>query len=97
MATRIIEYGGRSMGDYPVIPACQYVTEQAALTATATSQQSAAFNVATKLVIVDSDEQVYVALGSNPTAATTSLRIPAGQRAEFAVPGNGTWKVAVRT
>jgi hypothetical protein len=97
MATRIIEYGGRAAGDYPVIPASQFVKKQTAMTATATSERSSSFDAATRLVIVDSDEQVYVELGANPTATTDNLRIPAGGRAEFDVPVNQAWKVAVRT
>lgn len=99
MATRIIEYGGSGeMGSaYPVIPADEKVTEQAAMTATGTSAQSAAVNSATCLVIVDTDEQVYVSLGVNPTATTNSLRIPAGARAEFSIRYGLSWKVAIRT
>ena len=99
MPTRFIEYGGSGMltKDVPVIPADQFIVEQSAITATGTSAQSAAVNAGTGLVIVDSDEQVYCSYGTNPTATTNSLRIPAGGRIEISVPPGRSWKIAVRT
>lgn len=99
MATRIIEYGGPGIlgNHYPVIPADMKVTEQTAMTATGTSAQSAAVANATGFVIVDTDEQIYVALGTSPTATANSLRIGAGSRAEFSVPPGLSWKVAIKT
>ena len=96
MATRIIEFGGDDRADdLPIIPYVQYITAQTPLTATGTSAQSAAFDLSTTVVVIDTDEQVYVHFGSNPTATTSHIRIPAGGRAEFSVtPGH---KVAVRT
>ena len=94
MATRIIEYGGVNRNDQlPIVP--KAIREQTALTATGTSAQSAATGLDCDFVCVDSDEQIYVAIGSNPTAATTSYRIAAGQNQFFEViPGD---KVAIRT
>jgi hypothetical protein len=99
MATRIIEYGGSSMlgAAYPVIPSDQFVTAQSAMTATGTSAQSAALNNATGLVLVQSDEQIYVKVGNNPTAATDHYRIAAGGEQFFAVQFGQGWKVAIRT
>ena len=96
MATRIIEYGGRGRADgFPVIPADLKVVEQTPITATTTSAQSAAFNAATSLVCIDSDEDVYVTFGTNPTATTSSRKVYAKMPADFSVqPG---MKVAVRT
>lgn len=75
MATRIIEYGGtgRLGPEYSVVPNDQYITSRSPLTATGTSQQSAAFDAGTSLVLVQSDEAVYVLIGSNPTATTRCL------------------------
>ncbi len=96
MATRIIEYGGDDRADsLPLVPAIQEVAEQTALTATGTSAQSAAFSGGTTIICVQSDEQVYVRLGSNPTATANSYRIPAGGEQFFSV--RPAWKVAVRT
>ena len=99
MATRILEYGGtgRLGYSYAVVPHDEYVTSQSAITATGTSAQSAAVNAGTGLVLVQSDEAVYVALGTNPLATTNDYRIQAGQEQYFSVVPNASWKVAVRT
>jgi hypothetical protein len=96
MATRIIEYGGADRSDrLQAVPASQRVTSQTALTATGTSQQSAAFSVGVSLICVQSDEAVYVLIGSNPTATTNDYRIAAGSEQFFTVKAGD--KVAVRT
>jgi hypothetical protein len=99
MATRIIEYGGPGVWgpSFNIVPAEQRVVSQSALTATGTSAQSAAFNAATGLVLVQSDEAIYVLLGANPTATTDNYRIQAGNEQFFSIPGGQSWKVAVRT
>ena len=96
MATRIIEYGGVDRSDrLQVVPAAQHITSQTALTASGTSAQSATVNAATTVVCVQSDEAVYVATGSNPTATTNDYRIAAGGEQFFTVKASD--KVAVRT
>lgn len=98
MATRIIEYGGRSRhGDYAVVPADQQTAVQTAMTATATSAQSAACNAATAFICVQSDEAIKVALGTNPTATDNDYKIPAGGEQFFVVLPNASWKVAIKT
>ena len=97
MATRILEYGGNGgLGaGYPVIPADQFVAAQSAMTASSSSAQSAAFNVATSLVIIDSDEAIKVSFGSSPTATDDNIIVYAGTDRAFSVkPG---WKVAIKT
>jgi hypothetical protein len=96
MATRIIEYGSRGLNsDLPVVPANKKVAEQTPITATTTSAQSSAFNTGTTIVTIDSDEDVYVAFGANPTATTSSRKVYAKAPQDFAVdPG---MKVAVRS
>jgi hypothetical protein len=96
MATRIIEYGA-SASVLPLVPAVNKVTAQSALTATGTSQQSSAVQVGTAIVLVQSDEAVYVAFGTNPTATTNDYRLQAGTEQFFAVPPGQSWKAAVRT
>ena len=98
MATRIIEYGGRSAGDFPVVPADQYVTKQPAMTASADGTgRSAAFSLATKLVRINTDEQIYYEYDgtATPTATTDSPRIAAGGDEWIKVSGGA--KVAIRT
>jgi hypothetical protein len=99
MATRILEFGGTGhLGpSFPVVPAGQRVTVQSAMTATSTSAQSAAVNAATSLVCVQSDEQIYVLVASNPTVTNDNYRIPAGGEQWFSLPLNSGWKVAIKT
>ena len=98
MATRIIEYGGqRGNTGFPVVPAGQKVTAQSALTANGTSQKSAAFNMATSIVCVQSDEAIKVAFGADPTATDNDYKIPAGGEQWFDVSPNASWKVAIKT
>lgn len=94
MATRITEYDGNEVqNSLPIVP--HALVEQAAMTATGTSAQSAAFGASTDLICVNTDEQIYTAVASNPTATTNSYRIAAGGEQWFAVkPGE---KVAIRT
>lgn len=59
------------------------------------SVQSAAFNDNTRLVRVHTDAAIRIAFGANPTAASTSQRMAAGQTEYFGVrPGE---KAAVIT
>ncbi len=99
MATRIIEYGGSGLlGEaFPVVPACQRITSQTALTATGTSAQSAAVAAGTACVCVQSDEAIYVLLGTNPTATTNDYRLAAAGEQFFSVPPGLSWKIAIRT
>jgi hypothetical protein len=76
MATRIIEYCAPARRDgYPVVPAGRKIVAQSALTATGTSQQSAAFARNASMVCVQSDEAVYVAFAASPTATTSDYRL----------------------
>jgi hypothetical protein len=99
MATRIIEYGGtgRLGPSYAVVPADQYIVSQTPITATGTSAQSSAVSAGTGVVLVQSDEAVYVAIGANPTATTSDYRIQAGQEQYFSIVPGASMKVAVRT
>jgi len=98
MATRIIEFGGGPTNrNMPIVPHAQRVTAQSAITATGTSAQSSAVNAATSVVLVQSDEAVYVLLGTNPTATTNDYRLQAGGEQYFDVQVGQSWKVAVRT
>ena len=94
MPTRIHEYGGVDRNDgLPIVP--MNVRSQAAMTATGTSAQSAAIGLDCDFICVQSDEAIYVARGSNPTATTDNYRIQAGGEQFFdMVPG---YKIAIRT
>src|SRR6266849_2501690 len=75
-------------------------TDQAPVTISATSAQSAAFKNNTKVVrvAVDSSAPASILFGTNPTAlANSSLRMSAGQTSDFLVPLGSGLKVAVIT
>lgn len=91
MATRIIEY---AVAGASPIPACHMVVAQTPITATTTPASSSAFKTQTCCVCINSDEAVYVAFGSAPTATTSDYRVPANGSQSFCV--NAGWKVSVR-
>jgi hypothetical protein len=98
MATRIIEYQEVARRDpFPLVPEENKLTAQTAITATGTSAQSSAFAASTRIVCVQSDEAVYVAFGTNPTATANDYRLQAGGENFFAVARGQSWKVAVKT
>lgn len=99
MATRIIEYGnvGNTGAAFPIVPADHEITQQSALTASASSAQSAAVNAETRIVLVQSDEAIKVAVNANPTATDNNYKIVAGGEQYFAVQRGMSWKVAIKT
>ncbi|WP_101048681.1 hypothetical protein [Macromonas nakdongensis] len=88
---RITEFAGQyenSRGGLSPMVAVPGVAEQA-LTLTGSTQQSAAFNVATRLVRLHAQVACHVAFGDNPTATTSSMRLAEGQTEYFGVaPGH---------
>jgi uncharacterized protein YcgI (DUF1989 family) len=97
MATRIIEYGGLVANKPTVVPAERHIITQAAMTAGASPTSSSAFADETTLVLVQSDEAIYVRMGTAPTATTDNYRIPAAGEQFFSVPRGAAWKVSIRT
>lgn len=97
MATRILEYSDKPRDGYPVVPARYKVAEQSAMTASASSAASSAFQANTKFVIVQSDEAIKTSFGTSPTATDNSYLIPAGKEMCFEVPPGESWKVAIKT
>jgi hypothetical protein len=94
MATRIIEYATTEAANRrTVVPQASVV--QSAMTATTTSAQSAAFGDGTNMILVQSDEAIYVRVGNNPTATTDNYKIQAGGE-QFFSAGAGQ-KVAIRS
>ena len=84
MPTRFRECGPAFSGELGLQVVPRVMLEQAAITATATAASSAAISSPTcRLVCVQSDEQIYVKVGSAPTATTNSYRIPAGGEQYF--------------
>ena len=97
MAVRIHEYD-RARIEHPSYAFTRPgapTTSQSPITATSTSQQSSAFGATTRIVTVDSDEDVHVITGTNPTATTSHPKVKAGVPVDLWVePGH---KLAVRT
>lgn len=62
-----------------------------------TSTQSSAFQSATRIIRVHTDAICHIAIGTNPTAATTTKRLAANQTEFFGVQahGAGIQKIAV--
>lgn len=60
-----------------------------AITVTGSSQQSALFNAEARLVRLHAQVACHIAVGSNPTATTNSMRLAEGQTEYFGVvPGH---------
>lgn len=62
-----------------------------------TSAQSSAFNGLTRFVRVSTDAICSIEFGSNPTATSSSRRLPANTTEYFGVPQGGSFKIAVIT
>jgi hypothetical protein len=63
------------------------VTDQSPITTSGTTAQSAAFSGDTKMIQISCDTQSAMAYGTNPTATTSSMTIPAGSFIYFKVSG----------
>jgi hypothetical protein len=69
-----------------------------AVTFTTASVQSAVFNYQTQLVRVHCDADCWVLFGTNPTATTSMMKIPAGGTEYFTIPATvpgGALRLAV--
>jgi hypothetical protein len=55
------------------------------------------FNNLTTLIRVHTDAVCCIAMGVNPTAVNTKMRLAANQTEYFAVPPGSNWKLAVIT
>lgn len=88
----ISEYAGlaaTSSGDaaVDVMPEPPVAIQQIAIVV-ATSTQSAPFNAATRFIEIEVDQICSFAIGTNPTAATTNMRLNANERLKRGVsPG----------
>ena len=79
MPTRILECAAPSAGSLGIQIVPRVLNEQAAFTASATPTSSTAVvSALTRILCVQSDEQVYVTIGKNPAVTTNSYRIAAG-------------------
>lgn len=98
MATRIIEYSGPvRMDGFNSVPAWSQVAKQSPITATTTPASSSAFAMHSNMVCINSDEAVYVAFGTSPTATISDFRVPVNGTQFFDIQPGASWKVSVRT
>ena len=66
-----------------------------AVSTSGTSAQSSALATTTRVVRLCATSDTYVAFGSNPTATSSSMLLPAYSREYFTLPGGATaWKIA---
>lgn len=70
------------------------ITDQAGITISATSAQSAVFNEKTAFVMIHAQEATCVKFGTNPTAVNTAHRIAAGETRYYGIPPNKSFRVA---
>ena len=95
--TEMKELGRDNMGNYIPVGNHGSVTTQEITAVSATPQQSAAFQTQTGFVRLNADVNVRYAIGTNPTAAATSTRLPADVTEIIGVPRNKSYKISVRT
>ena len=94
MATRIIEYGGADRIDgMQVVP--YHTVIQTPLTATGVTQQSAATDPGSTMVLIQTDETIHVARAANPTATASNYKVRANSEQFFSIKGGD--KIAIIT
>ena len=93
----ITEYArqGRDAAGYRMVVAEEPPLASQVVTIAGASAQSSAFNAKTHLIRISTDAICSIEFGANPTALTTSRRMPANSTEYFAVPPGASYKVAV--
>ena len=93
--TEFAREGRDTMGEDVDAMAVAGLVEQTPITVSGVSQQSAAFASSTTVVRLHAQVAVSVAFGANPTATTSTMRIPLDGTEYFQVPQGQSFKVAV--
>jgi len=95
----ITEYArqGRDASGFQMVVADEPPVANQTVAITAGSVQSSAFNALTRFVRVSTDAVCSIEFGDNPTATTSTRRMPANTTEYFAVPQGGSYKLAVIT
>lgn len=91
--TEFVTVGGT--GNYPIAGAMYPEVANQFMTASGSSQQSAAFGANTRFIRVNCDTAISIEIGANPTATTTTARMAANQTEYFSVPFGKSFKIAV--
>lgn len=88
---------GLDAGGWRMVVADQPACAEQTVAIGAGSVQSSAFQATTGFVRVCADQACSIVFGANPTATSSSCRLPANAVEYFSVPLGGNWKVAVIT
>jgi hypothetical protein len=95
--TELKELAKDNMDRYVPVGNHAAATVQEVTGITATPQQSSAFQSTTGFVRLNADVNIRYAVGTNPTAASTSTRLAADVLEVIGVPRNKDYKISVRT
>ena len=95
----VTEYArqGRDASGYQMVVAEEPQVANQVVAIGAGTVQSSAFNANTNFVRISTDAICSIEFGTNPTATTTTRRLPANTTEYFAVPRGLSYKVAVIT
>lgn len=95
----ITEYArqGRDASGFQMVVADEPPIVNQTVAITVGSVQSSAFNNLTKFVRVSTDAVCSIEFGTNPTASSTTRRMPANTTEYFSVPQGSGYKIAVIT
>ena len=96
MATLYINEYNSVLYDRAVIPSEPAIATQTVAIGSS-SAQSATFTQNTRFVLLSTDAICSVAFGSNPTATSSNIRLPADTLILMSVPQNQAYMVAVIT
>lgn len=71
------------------------IAEQTVSIGGTSTQSGNAFNASTRIIRVHTDAICSIALGTNPTATASKMRLAADQTEYFGVPPGASYKIAV--
>lgn len=94
----ITEFSGTGTASQELVPAAKLpIVASQTVAIGAGSVQSAALNANTTLVRINVDAPCSIAIGANPTATATSMRMSGGATEYFVVDPSSALKIAVIT
>lgn len=93
----VTEYKRVGSGDFGggIQAGLEPATTTQKVTISGTSAQSSAFDQETRLIMVHTDTACHVEISDNPTASTSTRRLPADSTVFYAIPNAVTYKIAV--
>jgi len=94
----ITEFSGTGSASQQMIPAAKLpIVASQTVAIGGASTQSVALQPGTTLVRINVDAPCSIAIGANPTALATSMRMSGGSTEYFVVDGSSALKIAVIT